>query len=281
MKKANTSEILIYVVLIGWAFVVLFPVYWIIVTSFKPKIDVWLGPKYIPWVDFIPTSAWWVRIFTVEKKEVFDPFINSLIVASSSSLVAMLGGAMGAYALVRFKFRVGPLRNRDMLLWIISQRMMPPIVIILAIYIMFRVSNLLDTRLGLMLLYAAFNLPIGVWMMRSFILDIPSSLEEAAMIDGASRIRIFFQIVVPLVSSGLAATFLICFVFAWNEFLFSLILTFDRARTFPIFLASQHFDRGPMWWDISALSILVVTPVVIISLLLQSHFVKGIITEGR
>ncbi len=279
--KEKLSVFYTYILLIVWATFVLFPIYWMITTSFKPKLDVFLGPKYVPWVDFKPVLQWWQGIFTVEREEVVRPLVNSTIIATTSSLFAVLLGTMAAYGLTRFKFRVGPLGNRDILVWIVSQRMMPPIVIGLALFLMFKVVNLLDTRLGMTLIYTAFNLPIAAWMMRNFLSQIPTSIEEAAMVDGASRSQIFFRVVLPLTLPSLAATFLLCFIFAWNEFLFALILTYDQARTMPILIASQHFQRGPQWWDISVMSTVAIAPVVIIALSLQRYFVKGLIPIGK
>jgi len=273
-----------YALLIIWAILVAFPIYWTVTTSFKEKLDVFLGPKYVPWVDFSPVLKWWKRLFTVERTEVIPPFINSLVIASVSSLVAMLLGTMAAYSLTRFEFKLGRFGNRDILIWIVSQRMMPPIVTVLALFLLFRIISenlLLDSWLGMILVYSAFNVPIAVWVMRNFLSQIPVSIEEAAMVDGASRRQIFFRIVIPMTLPSLTATFLLCFIFAWNEFLFSLILTFDSARTVPILIASQHFQRGPQWWDISALSTLAIVPVIIIALSLQRHLVRGLIPMGK
>ncbi len=281
VRNERFMKVTTYLLLIAWAVFVLFPIYWMLTTSFKSKLDVFLGPKYIPWVDFRPIVQWWIRIFTVEREEVIRPLINSIVVASISSLLAVLLGTMAAYGLTRFKFKFGPLRNHDILVWIVSQRMMPPIVIALALFLMFKVVNLLDTRLGMTLIYTAFNLPIAVWMMRNFLSQIPIYIEEAAMVDGASRSQIFFRVVLPLTLPSLAATFLLCFIFAWNEFLFALILTFDKASTMPILIASQHFQRGPQWWDISVMSTVAIAPVVIIALSLQRYFVKGLIPISK
>jgi len=282
--KEKLLKILTYILLISWAILVLFPIYWTITTSFKEKLDVFLGPKYIPWVDFEPVLKWWTRIFTVERSEVIRPFINSIIIATVSSLVAVLLGTMAAYALTRFRFKLGRLGNQDILIWIVSQRMMPPIVTVLALFLMFRIvseRHLIDTWLGMILAYTSFNLPIAVWVMRNFLSQIPISIEEAAMVDGASRAQIFFRIIIPMTLPSLTATFLLCFIFAWNEFLFALILTFSDARTVPILIASQHFQRGPQWWDISVLSTLAIAPVIIIALSLRRYLVRGLIPVGK
>jgi len=282
--KEKLLKILTYTLLVSWAIFALFPIYWTITTSFKEKLDVFLGPKYIPWADFKPVLKWWKRIFTVERSEVIPPFKNSIIIATVSSLIAMLLGTMAAYGLTRFRFKLGRLGNQDILVWIISQRMMPPIVTVLALFLMFKIVSenyLIDSLLGMILVYTSFNLPIAVWVMRNFLSQVPHSIEEAAMVDGASRTQIFFRIIIPMTLPSLTATFLLCFIFAWNEFLFSLILTFSDARTVPILIASQHFQRGPQWWDISALSTLAIAPVIIIALSLQRYLVRGLIPMRR
>jgi multiple sugar transport system permease protein len=282
--KEKLLKILTYTLLVSWAIFALFPIYWTITTSFKEKLDVFLGPKYVPWADFKPVLKWWKRIFTVERSEVIPPFKNSIIIATVSSLIAMLLGTMAAYALTRFRFKLGRLGNQDILVWIVSQRIMPPIVTVLALFLMFKIVSenyLIDSLLGMILVYTSFNLPIAVWVMRNFLSQVPHSIEEAAMVDGASRTQIFFRIIIPMTLPSLTATFLLCFIFAWNEFLFSLILTFSDARTVPILIASQHFQRGPQWWDISALSTLAIAPVIIIALSLQRYLVRGLIPIRR
>jgi len=284
LGRERPLQIATYALLISWAILVVFPIYFTVTTSFKEKLDVFHGPKYVPWVDFKPVLKWWIRLFTVERTEVIPPFINSLVIASVSSLVAMLLGTMAAYSLTRFQFKLGRFGNQDILVWIVSQRMMPPIVTVLALFLLFKIVSqkyLLDSWLGMILVYSSFNVPIAVWVMRNFLSQIPVSIEEAAMVDGASRRQIFFRIVIPMTLPSLTATFLLCFIFAWNEFLFSLILTFDNARTVPILIASQHFQRGPQWWDISALSTLAIAPVIIIALSLQRNLVKGLIPIGK
>jgi multiple sugar transport system permease protein len=275
------SIIFTYTLLIAWAIFVSFPIYWTITTSFKGEADVYLGPKYFPWVDFQPTLKAWKRMLTVEKDMVLRPLTNSMIIATISSLLAMIFGSMAAYGLTRYQFKLGPLRNRDILTWIVSQRIMPPIVTVLALFLILKVVNLLDTQAGMILVYTAFNLPLAVWMMRNFLVQLPPSIEEAAMVDGASSAQTFFRIVIPMTLPCLAATFLLCFVFAWNEFLFALFLTYNKAQTMPLLIAAQHFQRGPQWWDISVLAVIAIAPVVIIALFLQRYLVKGLIPLGR
>lgn len=279
--RTRLGTIFVYLALFVWTLVVGTPLFWMVTTSFKDKTDVYLGPKFIPWVDFAPTSRWWARIFTVERDTLLRPYVNSLITAGTSSLLATVLGALAAYALTRFRFKFGPMKNEDILFWIVSQRIMPPIIIVFAIYIMFRVTRLLDTHVGLILVYLVFNLPLAVWIMSNFLSQIPPSVEEAAIVDGASPATTFFRVVVPMILPSLIATFLLCFVFAWNEFLFALILSYTRTQTMPLLIAAQHFQRGPQWWDISALSTLAVLPPIVITVALQKYFVKGLIPIGK
>ncbi|MEM1562860.1 MAG: carbohydrate ABC transporter permease [Candidatus Bathyarchaeia archaeon] len=271
----------LYCILLSWAFVVVAPLFWLVTTSFKEKLDVYLGPKFIPWVDFKPTTRWWIRIFTVEKETLLRPYANSLIVGSISAICSTLLGLMAAYALTRFRFKFGFMKNDDILFWIVSQRIMPPIIIVFAVFSMYRALGLLDNHLGLILVYTAFNLPLSVWVIANFLNQIPPSVEEAALVDGAGPLTVLFRIVVPMLLPSLTATFLLCFVFAWNEFLFALILTYSRCQTMPILIAAQHFQRGPQWWDISALSVLAVLPPVGITIALQKYFIKGILLVGK
>jgi multiple sugar transport system permease protein len=281
-KRSLRSKTVVFVIISGYTFFTLFPVYWTVTTSFKKRGDVYGGPKYIPGVDFQPSTASWLGMFirgkggVSEMGTIIDPLKNSGIVAVISSLLATLLGTMGAYALSRFTFRFGPMRNNDILVWIVSNRMMPPIVTVLALFIMFRLLGLLDTKFGLTILYLAFNLPIAVWIMNNFLAAIPRTIEEAAMIDGASDFQIFFSIVLPMCLPAVGVTFLLCFAFAWNEFIMGMILTFSEARTIPVYIATMHYQMGPKWWDIATATTIAVAPVIAIALAVQPFLLRGL-----
>lgn len=281
MKKTMLLNAATYGMLLLWALIVLFPLYWLVTTSFKEMGDVFRGPKYFPWVDFTPTTRWWYRMWTVEREILLGPLFNSVVTATVSSLFAVAFGTMAAYALARFKFKFGRMKNSDILMWIVSQRVMPPVIIALALFIVFHFVDLLDTRLALIFVYIAAHTPIAVWMMSNFVSQMPISIEEAALVDGASRVQTFFRVVVPMMAPNIAVTFLLCFIFAWNEFLFALMLTGGRAHTMPLLIAAQHFQRGPQWWDISVLALIMIIPVVIIVLCLQRYFIRGLIPIGK
>ncbi len=278
MRARGVRLGLIYAALCAWGLFALFPLYWTVIASFKEPLAVSQGATFLPWVDFQPTlSAWRAILFGIEKETVGRPLANSAIIGLGSTFLVVVVGAMAAYGLTRFQVRAGPLGNQDVLFWIVSQRMMPPIVTGLALFLMLRVVGLIDTRVGMVLVYTAFNLPLAVWLMHNFFKQIPPSLEEAALTDGASRIQILWRIVLPVSAPGMVATFLFCLVFAWNEFLLALILTFNNARTMPILIASQHTQRAIEWWSLSAMSLITILPVVLITIGLQRYLVTNVL----
>lgn len=278
MRSRGVRLALIYVALGAWGLFAIFPLYWMVIASFKEPLAVSQGATFIPWVDFHPTlAAWRAILFGIERETVGRPLANSIIVGLGSTLLVVVVGAMAAYGLTRFQIQAGRLRNDDVLFWIISQRMMPPIVTALALFLMLRVVGLTDTRVGMILVYTAFNLPLSVWLLHNFFRQIPLELEEAAFTDGASRWQILWRIVLPVSLPGLVATFLFTLVFAWNEFLLALILTFDKARTMPILIAAQHTQRAIEWWSLSAMSIITILPVVVIIVGLQRYLVTSVL----
>jgi multiple sugar transport system permease protein len=262
-----------------WTVVCLFPIYWLVVTSLKAPIAVSQGPRYLPGVDFRPTLDAWYYLFGPVRNEVTHSWTNSAILALSSAVLAVAIGSLAGYALTRFRFRVPGLRwgNNDIAFWIISQRMLPPVVVILPFLIMYRFLGLLDTHPGMILAYTVFNLPLVVWIMRDFFAGLPVDLEESALIDGASRLQVFRHIVIPLSTPGLVATFLVCFVFSWNDYLFALMLTFSKATTLPMYIAGQNNSYGPQWWYLSALSLLAIAPMVVIAVLLERFITRGLL----
>jgi multiple sugar transport system permease protein len=263
----------LYILLFVWTLFVAFPIYWTVVTSLKTREDVIIETTYIPWVDFTPTVENYANTYKV--KNVDKYLLNSSVSSLISTILAIAIGSMAAYGLARFSYKFGFMRNNDIMIWIISQRMMPPIVSVLALFIMYHYFRILDTRIGLIIAYTTFNLPIVVWLMSSFIKQVPLSLEEAARIDGASHLQVLTLIVLPTILPGIIASFLLCMIFAWNEYLMSLVLTFDRAITMPILIASQRTQEAIEWWNISALSVITILPVVIVFIFLQRHFIQS------
>jgi multiple sugar transport system permease protein len=325
-KPNRLGAVLSYIVLGFWALVVLFPIYWLVVTSFKLPIQVDSGPVYIPYVDFQPSLYAWQYILLGDlQNDTFRNYTNTVVVALTSSILVLILGSTAAYALVRFDYRprlgiiatfiicialsivivvlgvpwqvalaaalglfvliwqtIGrrfkrALKNNDIAFWIISQRMLPPIATIIPIYVLFQQVGLLDTQLALIIAYIAANLPIVIWLMRDYFQNIPLELEESAAIDGASRYRVFRTIVLPLSIPGLVATFLFVLVFAWNEYLLALFLSSAKAQTMPLTVAAQNATRGPQWWYMSVLILIMIIPVMCIAIALERFISKGLL----
>ena len=280
-QTRKINSIITHILLALWAIVCLFPIYWVIITSFKLPIAVFQGPKYIPGVDFTPTlNAWKFLLTGPTSAAVFRSWSNSAILATTSAAIAVLIGSMAGYALTRFRYYWSWIRwkNSDIAFWIISQRMLPAVVVILPYMILYRVLGLIDTRPGMILAYTVFNLPFAVWILRDFFAGLPVDLEESALIDGASRYQAFYKIVLPLAAPGLIATFLFCLVFTWNDYLFALMLTFSKASTLPMFIAGEGTQSyGPQWWYLSALSLLSIAPMILITLLVERYITRGLV----
>ena len=314
-----------YVALVLWTIVVLFPLYWLAVTSLKLPIDVNSGPFYLPYVDFKPTLENWRYIFVDLQDDTFRPYLNTVVIATTSTVLAVVIGSMAAYGLARLQYRptlgaiaafigcavlaalaialgvpwvlavvaaiavfalllqtIGKrfrraLGNNDIAFWMISQRMLPPITVVIPIYVLFQQLGLLDTWAALIITYVAANLPIVVWLMRDYFQSVPLELEESAAIDGASRYRIFRTIVLPLSVPGLVATFLFVLVFAWNEYLFALFLTTAKAQTLPLTVAAQNATRGPQWWYMSVLILIMIVPVIAMAIALERYIARGLL----
>jgi multiple sugar transport system permease protein len=174
----------------------------------------------------------------------------------------------------RFK---GTMNNNDIAFWLISQRILPPITVIIPVYILYQQLGLLDTQASLIVSYAAANLPIVIWFMRDYFQVIPLELEESAFIDGASRYQVLWRIVFPLAMPGLIATFLIILVFSWNEYVMALFLTGAQTQTMPILVSAQNGVRGPQWWNMSVLVMLMVGPLILTAVILERYIAKGIL----
>jgi multiple sugar transport system permease protein len=323
-SMALVPKIASYTLLLVWTLIVLFPLYWVFVTSFKIEVQVDSGPYYLPFVDFAPTLDAWN--FMLLQNNTLGPYLNSVVVALASTCLALLIGSLAAYALVRIRFQVklaavltfivlvaaiivavvalevpwivavvvavalfllalgtfvrrfkAAVGNNDIEFWMISNRIMPPIVAVLPIYVMFQQLHLLDTQVALIATYTGVNLPIVVWLTRDFFAGIPLDLEESAEIDGASKFRVFFTIALPLVRSGLAATFMLVLILTWNEFLLALFLSNANAQTMPVLVAAQNTTRGPQWWYMSVLIVIMIAPVVVIAGFLQKHIARGLL----
>lgn len=269
----------------GWAvfagiiaFIYFFPVLWIILTAFKTNADILAVPaKFL----FAPTLDNFVSVFSrsyIKGQAAVDTgfdrfFFNSIFIAGTSVLLALVIGTLAAYGFSRY-----PLRGNDTYLFIIlTTRMLPPIIVIIPIFIMFRIAGLSGTYPGIILLYTAFNLPFTIWMMKSFFDELSPDVEDAARLDGSSERRVFFKICFPQIVAGLAATAVFGLILTWNEFIFALLLTGVDTRTIPVAMAQTiGGDIGVRWGLLAAIETLFLIPVIVVVFVLQKHLLRGV-----
>jgi multiple sugar transport system permease protein len=275
MTSSRTSRIakrgVAYATIAVALVVTLFPVYWIAANSFKLDIDIFAVPP--EWFPFNPTLKHYDAAF------VQRPFLlyalNSFIIAVASTLVSLVFGTLAGYALARFRYP-GQWRYQ-ISFWILSTRMMPPIVTIIPLYIAFNYLDMLNTKTAVAIAYTAFNLPFATWMMKSYFQDLPVELEEAAIVDGDTRWGAFLRVALPLARPGLAATAIFCLIVSWNEFLLALILTLTaRSQTLPIGIAGRVTQYTTYWGEISAAGFMACIPIMIFAFIVQKHLVRGL-----
>lgn len=278
-----SSRALIYAALLFWTVVCLFPIYWTVTTSFKQAPNVMQG-HLIPWVDYEPAWLGWRSLGlspdtidrpSTPRAEFVKRFTNSLIVSLSASTLAVVLGSMAAYGLSRFSFRFGFMRNSDISFFFLSQLILPPVVLALPFLVLYKSLALLDTRIGLILLYTLTVLPIVIWIMRDQFAGIPTELEEAALVDGLTVWRAFLTIILPIALPGMVAAFILSLVLTWNEYFFAALLTSTHANTLPVMVASQTGSQGINWWSMAALSTAAILPLVILGVLLERFIIKG------
>ena len=288
------------VLVIVYALITLMPLVWIVSTGFKSSPD---SIAYPPKVIFKPTVEGYVNLFTtqtrlsnqatdelgdnlpwyeqlVRKKgntivgpsRFSERFFNSVIIGFGSTLFAIILGTASAYAFSRFRV---PLKD-DLLFFILSTRMMPPIAVAIPIFLMFRQLGLNDTHAGMILLYTAVNLSLAVWLINGFIDEIPIEYEEAALIDGYTRFQAFYKVVLPQAATGIASTALFCLIFAWNEYAFAVLLTSGTAQTAPPFIPTIIGVAGQDWPAVAAGATIFLLPVMIFTIFLRKHLLRGI-----
>lgn len=303
-QKAFNRIAIVAILLITVIF--LSPLYWIGSTAFKPRS---LATTVPPTMLFTPEITSFIKLFTKRvqltkpvdaavydaapwyEKRIYDGgerilkvgnsiqlsqypnrFFNSLIVGVISTFIAVAMGTITAYGFSRFRL-VG---EADLLFFILSTRMLPPVVVAIPMYLMYREVGLNDTHIGLIILYTAFNLSFSVWLMKGFMDEIPKEYEEAALVDGYTRLQAFFKIVLPEAATGIAATAVFCFITAWNEYAFALMMTNRRAQTAPPFIPAQIGSGLTDWTAIAAGTFLFLLPVAIFTFALRKHLLRGV-----
>lgn len=291
-------------IVVAYAMLTLIPLVWIVLTAIKsPPDSISYPPKVIPWVHFEPTIEGFCNLFTtrsrqtpeylatlppargicesqaraknmvvVSESKYIPRFLNSIIIAFGSTALAVFLGTLAAYGFSRFRV---PLKD-DLLFFILSTRMMPPIAVAIPIYLMYRELGFQDTRIGMILLYTSVNVSLAVWLLKGFIDEIPREYEEAAMIDGYTRLQAFRKVVLPQAATGIAATAIFCMIFAWNEYAFAVLLTSGDAQTAPPFIPIIIGEGGQDWPAVAAGTTLFLIPILVFTVLLRKHLLRGI-----
>jgi multiple sugar transport system permease protein len=281
--KWYMGRVAIYAILIFWAFICLFPIYWTITTSFKMAPNVMKG-ALIPWWDYDPKWLGWkslglspdtIGTDSTVRAEFMKRFTNSTIVSLASSTLAVILVSLAAYGLSRFSYKFAWMRNADISFFFLSQLILPPVVLALPFLVLYKELALLDTRIGLILLYTLTVLPIVIWIMRDQFGSIPTELEEAALVDGLSIWGAFLTIILPIALPGMVAAFILSLVLTWNEYFFAALLTSTHANTLPVMVASQTGSQGISWWSMAALSFAAILPLIIIGVVLERYIIKG------
>lgn len=256
------------VIMLVW---VLFPFYWAFLNSLKKPADTF-EPSWIPYLQFRPTLEHWQAELAI--RETRQALRNSTIISVGAATVASLLGTLAAYALARFRFRRPG--NGTITTWFLSQRILPPVVMVIPFFLLMRQLRLLDSVWALVLLNATFTLPFPVIILSQMFRELPAELEEAAMVDGASRFQSFARVALPLVLPGLVATWIICMAFSWNEFLFGLSLTTKDAIPMPVIIAGAEHTRGVQFWFVGVRVMLTMLPPTILALLAQRYIIRGL-----
>ena len=299
-KKKNTGKWLAGVLVVFYTVVTLIPLIWILATGFKSPSD---SIAYPPKVFCKPTLEGYVNLFTSRSRQTpeyiaslpepttwYDKLVrsrnmvisgpsrfiqrytNSLIIGFGSTFLSVFLGTLAAYAFSRFKIK----GEDDLLFFILSTRMMPPIAVAIPVFLMYRYLGLNDTHLGMILLYTAVNISLAVWLLKGFMDEIPKEYEEAAMIDGYTRIQAFRKVVLPQAMTGIAATAIFCLIFSWNEYAFALLLTSGNAQTAPPFIPIIIGEGGLDWPAVGAGITLFLFPIVIFTIMLRKNLLRGI-----
>ena len=300
VEPSPRTKLIAGTIVILYALISMFPLVWIVSTSLKSPPD---SISYPPKILFTPTPEGYCNLFTTRTRQTDEyiqalgppqgtcdevtrqremviagssnylpRFVNSLVIAFGSTFLAVFLGTLAAYAFSRFRI---PLAD-DLLFFILSTRMMPPIAVAIPIYLMYRELGLSDTAAGMILLYTAVNVSLAVWLLKGFIDEIPKEYEEAAMIDGYTRLQAFRKVVLPQAATGIAATAIFCLIFAWNEYAFAVLLTSGTAQTAPPFIPTIIGEGGMDWPAVGAGTTLFLIPILVFTILLRKQLLRGI-----
>ena len=270
MSMSNRSrkkllDFLQFLVILLAAIIILVPIYWIVSGAFKQQVDIFqLKLLFTPTLDNF-------KIIFKSPYNLFDKLVNSTLVALSTVLITIPLATLAAYSFSRFRMKA----EKVMFVTILATQFVPAVVIVLPFFILFRDIGILDTRLALVLVNLSLIMPFAIWMIKGFIDGIPMDTEEAALVDGSGRIQVVLNVVIPMALPGVITAGIFCFILAWNEFLFALIITTNKAVTLPVGLSLFHAEEGVLWHLISAAGIMIMLPMFFLATLIQKHFVQG------
>lgn len=263
-----SSKAILWIILVSVMVLYGFPFLYMLLTSFKTPVEtIAVPPKLLP-------SEWTAAnyVAALSRSGVVASFVNSIITATLSTAISLALGLPAAYAVVRYRTRLG----RFFIVAALVTRMVPPIVVGVPMLSIFRNLGLSDTSIALAIAHTTISLPLSIWLMSSFFDAVPGELEEAAKIDGCSRLAAFWRVVIPVTAGGVAVTAIFAFLASWNEFLFALLLTAVRAQTTPVVIANFQTQFGLDWGSMTALAVVYSLPVILLTLLLQRHIVAGL-----
>lgn len=260
-----------------WSMFVVAPFLWALSTSFKDFNSVTGGATYIPWVDFEPSLEGWRVLLRSPAQggvNIVEPYFNSIAVTCSASFISIFLGTLAAYALSRFTFKAGFIKNSDITFFFISQRIMPPIVLSIPFFIMLGKLGLLDSMLGLIMVYVVLLMPIAVWIMVDFFNKVPREIDETALIDGCNPYQAFYKVVLPNSIPGLIVAGMFCMIFGWTDFFFAFILTFTEVQLLPVAIVALNSSITP-WWSLSASALVSVAPLIVVAFIVERYLSKG------
>ena len=264
-SRKKLLDFLQFLVILLTAIIILVPIYWIVSGAFKQQVDIFqLKLLFTPTLENF-------RIIFKSPYNLFDKLVNSTLVALSTVLITIPLATLAAYSFSRFRMKA----EKVMFVTILATQFVPAVVIVLPFFILFRDIGILDTRLALVLVNLSLIMPFAIWMIKGFIDGIPMDTEEAALVDGSGRIQVVLNVVIPMALPGVITAGIFCFILAWNEFLFALIITTNKAVTLPVGLSLFHAEEGVLWHLISAAGIMIMLPMFFLATLIQKHFVQG------
>jgi multiple sugar transport system permease protein len=265
-----------YTAILLWSAFVLAPFMWALSTSFKTSNGVTGGPTYLPWLQYEPSLDGWRSLFSAGGSgiDIAGPYGSSVAVTLCASAISLVLGTLAAYGLSRFTYRAGFIRNADITFFFISQRIMPPVVLAIPFFLMLQFFGLLDSEIGLIIVYIALLMPIAVWVMVDFFNNIPRELDETAMLDGCNPFETFWRVILPNSRPGLVVAGLFCIIFGWSDFFFAFTLTFTNTQLLPVAVVALNSSVTP-WWSLSAAALISVAPLIVVAFVLERYLSRG------